>query len=455
MKRCPECRRDYYDDTLLYCLDDGNALLEGPAIPSPNEAATAILSRAAEGSISDAVTKPQDHALRVGTRNIGNPDEVHIGRAGLAGRPIQFAAVASLFIVVCVFAYWFASRQTTQVEQPPATIGSTSQDDYVRAKVLASSENKTDTEEAIKLLERAVTAEPTFAAGWASLARAYNIKAFYFASDTERKQLNENAEVAVEKALAIDPNLGEAYFVRGLLLWTHSKRFPHEQAIQAYQKALALNPKLDEAHHQLGLIYLHIGLFDKARAEISRALEINQGNTLARFRYGVIDLYRGKYDDAYAFFKSTPLEKNPALHAFQTATVLFQLGRADEATTIIDSYLQDYPNDEGGVGTSVKAMIFAKQGKTREAEDAIKRAEELGKNFGHFHHTAFNIASAYAMLKKADRAVEWLQLAADDGFPCYPLFDNDPNLTNIRQDPKFVSFMSKMKQQWERFNATL
>ena len=31
MKRCPECRRDYYDDTLMYCLDDGNALLEGPA----------------------------------------------------------------------------------------------------------------------------------------------------------------------------------------------------------------------------------------------------------------------------------------------------------------------------------------------------------------------------------------------------------------------------------------
>ncbi len=50
MKRCPECRRDYYDDTLLYCLDDGNALLEGPRSadisvrPSPDEPATAILS---------------------------------------------------------------------------------------------------------------------------------------------------------------------------------------------------------------------------------------------------------------------------------------------------------------------------------------------------------------------------------------------------------------------------
>ncbi|HMJ08302.1 MAG TPA: tetratricopeptide repeat protein [Pyrinomonadaceae bacterium] len=42
MKLCPQCRRDYYDDTLLYCLDDGNALLEGPA--SVNEPKTAILS---------------------------------------------------------------------------------------------------------------------------------------------------------------------------------------------------------------------------------------------------------------------------------------------------------------------------------------------------------------------------------------------------------------------------
>src|SRR4051794_30063392 len=41
MKRCPECRRDYYDETLLYCLDDGSALLDGPA--SGDGAGTAVL----------------------------------------------------------------------------------------------------------------------------------------------------------------------------------------------------------------------------------------------------------------------------------------------------------------------------------------------------------------------------------------------------------------------------
>ena len=48
MKRCPECRRDYYDDSLLYCLDDGNALLEGPATEAETAAYPSSLEPGAE-----------------------------------------------------------------------------------------------------------------------------------------------------------------------------------------------------------------------------------------------------------------------------------------------------------------------------------------------------------------------------------------------------------------------
>ena len=41
MKRCPKCRRDYTDETLNYCLDDGVALLDGPG--SSGEPATRIM----------------------------------------------------------------------------------------------------------------------------------------------------------------------------------------------------------------------------------------------------------------------------------------------------------------------------------------------------------------------------------------------------------------------------
>src|SRR5436190_13764963 len=41
MKRCPECRRDYTDGTLNFCLDDGAALLDGPA--SADDPVTALM----------------------------------------------------------------------------------------------------------------------------------------------------------------------------------------------------------------------------------------------------------------------------------------------------------------------------------------------------------------------------------------------------------------------------
>ncbi len=39
MKRCPECRKDYLDDSLLYCLDDGKRLVQGSVGDEP---ATAV-----------------------------------------------------------------------------------------------------------------------------------------------------------------------------------------------------------------------------------------------------------------------------------------------------------------------------------------------------------------------------------------------------------------------------
>jgi tetratricopeptide (TPR) repeat protein len=238
-------------------------------------------------------------------------------------------------------------------------------------------------------------------------------------------------------------------------LWTPYKRFPHEQAIESYRRALELNPDLDEAHHQLGFVYLHIGMLDKAWSEIQRALAINPGNTLARYRLGVIDMCRAQYEEAFQIFNSTPLEKNPSLLAFYTANALFRLGRSEEASAMIERFFKEYPHDEGGAVTSVKAMMLAKAAKKSEAEATIQHAIEIGRGYAHFHHTSYNIASAYALMNQPEPALKWLEVTADEGFPCYPLFESDANLDNLRKDPRFVSFMAKQKQQWEHYSATL
>ena len=63
------------------------------------------------------------------------------------------------------------------------------------------------------------------------------------------------------------------------------------------------------------------------------------------------------------------------------------------------------------------------------------RAVERGKGFQHFHHSAYVIASAYAVMREPELALSYLQLAANDGFPCCPVFDSDPNLNNLRTNP--------------------
>jgi len=361
--------------------------------------------------------------------------------------------LTSLALVLAAAGVWFFSFRSLKRTPAAAVMSSNpvAYDAYMRGKVNVASENPDNNNAAIKLFAQSVAADPNFAAAYAELARAYTIKARYSGTAAEKQKLYEDAEVDVEKALAIDPNLAEGHFARGLILWTPYKRFPHEQAIQSYRRAIELNPNFDEAHHQLGFIYLHIGLLDKAQQEIEKALAINPGNTLARYRLGVINMCRAKYEEAFQIFNSTPRDMNPSLLAFYTSNALFRLGRNEEASEIIEKFFKDYPKDEGGAVTSVKAMMLAKAGKKREAEATIQHAIEIGRGYAHFHHTSYNIASAYALMNQPEQAMKWLQVTADEGFPCYPLFEGDANLDNLRLDVRFISFMATQKQQWKHF----
>ncbi|HEY2866529.1 MAG TPA: protein kinase [Pyrinomonadaceae bacterium] len=354
-------------------------------------------------------------------------------------------------IGTAIFASLYSRSTPPEHAETQIEARSPAYDLYIRGKVKVTAINIDDNSAAINLLEQAVAVDPNYAQAWAALAQAYNFRSFYFAPVSEQKTLDENAAVAVEKAMQINPNLAEAHFARGLVLWTHGNRFPHEQTIQAFKRAVDLNPDFDEAHHWLGVVYLHIGLLDEAWDETQKALTLKPDNTRGRFRLGVIDVYRGKYEDALSVLKTVPPDSNPEDIYRQEAAALFGLGRYKEAQAVVDQFLKDYPSDLGGCVTSINAMLLAEAGKPQEAEDAIRHAIEIGHGFGHFHHTAYYIASAYAIMNKPEEAMKWLQNAADDGFPCYSYFAIDPNLDNIRKDPRFVSFMKKGKAQMDAF----
>jgi tetratricopeptide (TPR) repeat protein len=440
MKRCPKCRRDYWDDSLSYCLDDGSALLEGPGSGA----------QATEVFPSEAPTR------KVADSSSSNYLAQHVpGRARSASYKLLLSIAAILVAAVAAAVYLYYPQASSHV--PPGSfraVDSPAYDYYLRGKIDASSQNAERNENAIKILETVVAADPGFAPAYAELARAYGIKADRFAPESEKKKLYDDAKVAVEKSLTLDPDLATGHLVRGMIIWNHNNRFPHEQTILSLKRALALDPNMSEAHHQLGVVYYHIGLLDKSMAELQKAVELDPSNALARFRIGLVSAYQTDYEQALKVLKTVPRDANPPVIERALAGVLFQLGRFTEATAAVDDFLANNP-DEGGNVTSVKAMLLAKAGRQREAEDVIAHAIEIGGSFQHFHHTTYNVASAYALIGNNDKALEWLQYTADDGFPCYPYFEKDASLDNLRNDERFIKMMADLKQQWERYRASL
>jgi non-specific serine/threonine protein kinase len=322
-------------------------------------------------------------------------------------------------------------------------------DFYLRGRFHAARENPDDNRQAISFFERAIAADERFAAARAELGRAYGQRVFYYAPD--ETALHEQAFVQIERALALDPSLDIAHLARGLLLWQPVNQFPHDRAIASFRRAIELNPSADEAHHQLGLVYMHIGLLDEALHEIREATRLNPANTLARFREGVIYLYQARYDQALQVFTQTPSGFQPPLVAFQASDALFHLGRKAEARAMTAAYLEGNSTDLGGVNTALQAMFAADAGDTSTALSLIRAAQDKGKGYGHFHHTAFTIARAYARAGLAGDAVQWLQQAADTGYPCYPAFENDVMFDRIRNTPVFRDFMTAQRTRWEQF----
>src|SRR3954449_9986892 len=97
MKRCPECRRDYFDDSLLYCLDDGAALLDGPSsISSRDEPRTEIFPKT--DAVGEAATKPLMHTT-------------HMRRGPIVRKPFIVAFAAVILLVSGYFGYRYFTRK--------------------------------------------------------------------------------------------------------------------------------------------------------------------------------------------------------------------------------------------------------------------------------------------------------------------------------------------------------
>ena len=89
------------------------------------------------------------------------------------------------------------------------------------------------------------------------------------------------------------------------------------------------------------------------------------------------------------------------------------------------------------------AMFLSAQGKHQEARaqlnSAVIRNAEVDPDI------AYSVASVYALEGMQAEAFDWLGRAIALGNENQPCFENDPNWSSLKSDPRFQGLMEKVR----------
>jgi len=141
---------------------------------------------------------------------------------------------------------------------------------YLRGRHQIAKRSRQGFELALQAFREAVKLDPGFARAWTGIADAQSLLASYGYEPVGN--VRKDAEHAIDTALSLDPELGEAYASRGLLL--SQIGVPTEEIVAQYEKALELNPNNSLAHMWLsGALLLSDPDSSKAHIQSAYALD--------------------------------------------------------------------------------------------------------------------------------------------------------------------------------------
>ena len=231
-------------------------------------------------------------------------------------------------------------------------------------------------------------------------------RAFQQARDLFNQHNWDKAAIAAGKALAADPNMGDAEILMGLIATVQSR---FGDAEKHFLKGVALEPENHQAHAYLGSTYLQENKVPEATRAFKRALELNPEDAAANYNLGVIALGKGSATAALQRFQ-TVLHSNasdvPALMGV-LASELILTRTADARRTVeqLQGLLQD-----GDPRLLQVAALLAEHG---DAAGAIPILERVRKAPPQSWNVNYNLAVAYFQTGEYDRAAEVLRAFTD------------------------------------------
>jgi tetratricopeptide (TPR) repeat protein len=227
---------------------------------------------------------------------------------------------------------------------------------------------------AVDYFQQAIELDPSFALAHVGLADAYITQSEW--GDLPPEERLAKAQIAVDKALALDDALGEAYnSLAGIL----QERGDLEAAVATYQRSLELNPNYATAYYWYGhLLRTRLDRPDEALALHRKAFELDPLSADVIRGVGTDLFVLGRFDEALVWYEKA-LEVDPG-NATNYSTIGYYnysvLGRIDEAMVWQARGRSIDPGDPWF--PAAMGWIFLTLGDPGRAEYWIQRSIELG-----------------------------------------------------------------------------
>ena len=310
---------------------------------------------------------------------------------------------------------------------------------YLKGRYHWNQRSEAGLKKATEYFAQAIAADPRYARAFSGLADAYT--ALGYLSYLSPSDAFPKAKQAALRALELDATLPEPHASMGYVRLYYD--WDWVDADQELRRSIALNPNYPTAHHWHAVYLTAMGQFERARAAMTRAQELDPTSLSINTDLGFLLYYSRQYDAAIKQL-GTVLDMNrefPLAHLW--------LGRAYQEKAMYDEAIAAFRRTETVLrGWPVAlAAIGHVQGASGRRDEARQTLEELRRLARERYVTPYGVALIHAGLGDRQQALAWLERAVDDRAHWLVWLTLDPRFDPLRADPRFTELLRRIRPQ--------
>jgi len=305
---------------------------------------------------------------------------------------------------------------------------------YLKGRFFWNKRDTNDLQKALGYFQQAAKEDPNYALAWSGMADVYVLLPLFGGADPA--DAYPKAKEAANKAIALDPNLAEPHADLGLIASLFD--FDFALSMREFEKSIALNPNYATAHHWFGDSVLQcIGDFNRAIAEMKRALELDPLSVVFSVDLGVAYYFDGRYQEGIAQTrKAIDLDPNAYYPYYNLGELLEESGDFPGA---ISEYKKSVALDADPYPLALLGRAEALNG-NREA--ALKILQQLAVSKRYV--ADYSVGLVYLGLGDKNQAMDWFEKSFAKRQPDLNTIRFDPLLRPLHGDPRFEQLAEKI-----------